>query len=205
MGASAEIVTEILKRAGYTAKITLLPWKRCLFEVEEGRMAMLLDASYNEERAQKYLISKPLYSLHSALYYMRSRYQSPPKLSSVDDMKQYKYCGLFGYNYTMYALPETQLDTAATSEVVRFKMLRGGRCDFVLGDTELLRAFAAMGQLDLDGTDYIPIPDAKPKEFHIMATKKTAEGSKLVKLIDDGIAAMKKDKSYDGIFRKHGM
>ena len=138
MGASADLLVDILKRAGYEPQITLLPWKRCLAEVERGTMTMLINAAYSEERAQKYLMTTPYYSIHSALFYLSSKYPIAPKVETVADLKQYRYCGLFGYNYTMYDIPETQLDTGAKDERTRFAKLRHDRCDFVLGDVVVL-------------------------------------------------------------------
>jgi polar amino acid transport system substrate-binding protein len=205
VGASADLIVEILRRAGYRPTITLLPWKRCLAEVENGKMAMFMNAAYSAERSQKYLISNPYYSLRSALYYLDSKFPDAPKMSTTDDLKRYRYCGLFGYNYTMYDLPEAQLDTGAKDEASRFRKLRMGRCDFVLGDIELLNSFSSMGQVDLDGVSHIPIPGAKPKEFHVMVSMTPAGGKELLQVINDGLAASKADKTYARIFKKYGM
>ena len=205
VGASKDLIFGILERAGYAPQITLLPWKRCLALVESGQKAMLLNASFSEERAQKFLMTKPYYSLHSVLFYRTSKYPSPPKLTTAEDMKSYRYCGLHGYNYTMYDIPKSQLDTGAKDEVSRFAMLKLDRCDFVLGDVELLRAFSAMGQLNLDGTSHLPIPGAKPKEFHAMVSKVLVHGDKLLRILDDGVAAAKADKSYTAIFNRYGL
>lgn len=205
VGASKDLIFDILERAGYSPHITLLPWKRCLAQVEIGQTAMLLNASYSQERAEKFLMTKPYYSLHSVLFYRTSKYPSPPKLASVEDMKSYRYCGLHGYNYTMYDIPKSQLDTGAKDEVSRFEMLKRDRCDFALGDVELLHAFSSMGQLNLDGTGHLPIPGAKPKEFHAMVSRALVDADKLLKILDDGIAAAKADKSYARIFSRYGL
>ncbi|MDP2371706.1 substrate-binding periplasmic protein [Rhodoferax sp.] len=205
VGASKDLIFGILERAGYAPQITLLPWKRCLAQVESGQVTMLLNASFSEERAQKFLMTRPYYRLHSVLFYRTSKYPSPPKLTTVQDMKSYRYCGLHGYNYTMYDIPKSQLDTGAKDEVSRFAMLKRDRCDFVLGDVEVLQAFSAMGQLDLDGTSHLPIPGVKPKEFHAMVSKALVDADKLLKILDDGIVAAKADKSYAKIFNRYGL
>ena len=74
VGASADLLVDILKRAGYEPQITLLPWKRCLVEVEQGTMSMLINAAYSEERARKYWMTTPYYSIHSALFYRDKKY-----------------------------------------------------------------------------------------------------------------------------------
>ena len=205
IGASVELMFEILRRAGYEPTITLLPWKRCLAEVETGAFAMLLNASYSEERAQNFLLSQPYYTMHSALFYLTSKYPAPPKIATVADMKQYRYCGLLGYNYTMYDIPPAQLDSGAMDEARRFMKLRLDRCDFVLGDVELLNSFAAMGKIDLNGIAHIPIPKAKPKDFHALVSKTPAGGATLLAIVNDGIAATKTDKTYAKIFKTYGV
>lgn len=166
---------------------------------------MLINASFSEERAQKFSMTKPYYSIHSALFYRTSKYPSPPRLSTLEQMKLYRYCGLYGYNYTMYDIPEAQLDTGARDEPSRFAMLERGRCDFVLGDVELVNAFASMGQLHLKGTGHIPIPGARPKDFHAMVSKALPDADKLRKTLDDGIIAAKADKTYARIFNRYGL
>ncbi|MBF0209241.1 MAG: transporter substrate-binding domain-containing protein, partial [Oligoflexia bacterium] len=128
IGAAAEVVEEILRINGYDPKITMVPWARCLIQVEEGKSAMLVSATYNEERASKYLISDPYYTVTSALFYDPNFMPKPPKITTVDDMQKYTYCGLQGYNYTMYKLPPDKLDTGAKDEQQRVEKLRGGRC-----------------------------------------------------------------------------
>ncbi len=205
IGASKDLIFGILERAGYSPHIELLPWKRCLAQVESGQTAMLLNASYSDERARKFWMTKPYYSVRSALYYRTSKFPSPPKLQTPADMKQYRYCGMFGYNYAMYDLPPSQLDTGAKDEPGRFAMLARDRCDFVLGDVELLDAFAASGNVNLDGTARIPIPGATPKEFHAMVSRALPDAEKLLKILDDGISAAKADKTYAKVFGKYGI
>ena len=100
IGASKDLIFGILERAGYAPHIALLPWKRCLAQVESGHTAMLLNASFSPERAEKFLMTKPYYSLHSVLFYRTSKYPSPPNLTTVEDMKSYRHRGFACHNYT---------------------------------------------------------------------------------------------------------
>ncbi len=51
LGAVADVVREALRRAGHTADIRVMPWKRALKLVQEGQADGLFAASRNEERA----------------------------------------------------------------------------------------------------------------------------------------------------------
>lgn len=205
IGAATDIVKEILKRAGNVGKVTLMPWKRCLGEVESGASSMLINASYNDERAKKYLVSKPYYTIASGLVYLSSKFPQKPEIKTVDEMKKYKYCGLLGYNYDMYKLPAENLDMQAKDEDQRFKKLRAGRCDFILADLEILKGFVKMGQVNMDGTDSIPIPESKPKEFHMLISRAESAGEPLLKTLDEGLEKLKADGTYTKIFTNYGL
>lgn len=205
IGASAELIGEVLQRAGYTPNIVLLPWSRCLAEVESGQVALALDVSASNEREAKFLLSSPYYSIDSALYYMRMRFPQGPRLERTEDLRAYRYCGLFGYNYTMYAIPETRIDSGAKSEASRFEKLRLGRCDFVIGDIELIDQLSGAGALDLTGIDRVGIPGAVPKPFHVAVSRAVANAELLLQRINGGIATTVADKTYARIFRKYGL
>ena len=75
----------------------------------------------------------------------------------------------------------------------------------MLGDVEAIKGFAAMGQIDLSGIGHISIPGAQPKEFHALVSKRPVGGDKLLKVIDDGMAGLKADRSFARIFKKYGI
>ena len=204
-GASTDVLVEILKRAGYKAQISLLPWKRCLDEVEKGVSAMLINAAYSDERAQKYLLTKPLYSISSGLFYTKKRFPVKPQINTITEMNKYTYCGLLGYNYTMYKIDPKKLDTGAKNVEMCFAKLQLGRCDFALGDIEILKGFEAMKQLDLSGIDLIPIPESKPKEFFMLVTKAASGGDNLLQILNKGLENLRKDGTYKKIFAKYGI
>jgi polar amino acid transport system substrate-binding protein len=195
-----------LKRAGYKIDITLLPWEKCLNEVAYGQeYALLMNATYSDERAQNYLFSKPYYTLNGALLYLTSRFPEKPKITTINDMKQYKYCGLQGYNYIMYDLPSSKLDNSAINEKHVLAKLRAGDCDFILADQNITKVFAALGHINLIGTDSIPVPEAKPKDFYILISKTNKNGPALQKSINDGLDAIRADGTYDKIMMKYGI
>lgn len=51
-GRNVDVVTEAIKRMGHTCDIRLLPWVRAVNMVKKGRADGLIDAAYNQERAQ---------------------------------------------------------------------------------------------------------------------------------------------------------
>ena len=57
-GFSVQVLESILRKNNLKYELTLLPWKRCLQNVEKGEShSMLLNSSFNEERNKKYYYS----------------------------------------------------------------------------------------------------------------------------------------------------
>lgn len=205
IGFSVDAVTAILKVSGQTPDITLLPWLRCLKGVEIGTtLWMVLDATYSEERATKYHISEPFYVIHSALYYDTKKFPTPPKLHTAEDLSKYTYCGIHGYNYSMYKIPAARIATAKT-ETARFSMLRAGHCDFVLADVEPLLAFVKNGEVDLNGLDKIAVPEFKNKSYVVLITKGNSNGERVLKDFNEGLKKVKADRTLKALRATHGL
>ncbi|HYD99740.1 MAG TPA: transporter substrate-binding domain-containing protein [Alphaproteobacteria bacterium] len=204
-GASAEIARELFRRAGYRLEFRMAPWKRCLAAVESGEHPLTINATHSEERARTFLLSTPYYSVGSALFYAKARFPDGVALASVAEMGRYSYCGMAGYNYSMYPIPAEKLDTGSKDERSRIAKLHAGRCDFVIGDREVLSGFAALGMLDLSGIAHTPIPGDRPKAFHMLISRAATGGEAMQKLVNDGLAAMRADGSLQAIMARHGM
>lgn len=205
IGFSVDLVAAVLKESDQTPDITLLPWLRCLKEVEDGKSVwMALDATYSEERASKYWISDPVYMIHSTLFYDTKKYPAPPALHTAQDLSNYTYCGIHGYNYSMYKIPPARITTAKT-ETARFAMLRANHCDFVLADVEPLLGFVKTGDVDLKGLGKIAIPEFKDKRYVVLITKGNPNGERLLKDFNDGLKKVKADGRHKALLANHGL
>jgi polar amino acid transport system substrate-binding protein len=70
VGFTVDVLDEILGKHGVAFEIKMLPWKRCLFEVERGeKYQVALDATYSEERGQKYHFSESHYATVPYYFY----------------------------------------------------------------------------------------------------------------------------------------
>lgn len=205
IGASVELVEEILGRAGCKPVKEALPWNRCLAQAESGKSAMVLDASWSEERAAKFFYTKAVYTITSALFHTRKRFPAKPLIATAEDMNKFTYCGILGYNYSMYRIDKERIDSGSVSEPARLAKLRSGRCDFLIGDMEILKGFEILKQVDLSDLESIPIPGAKPKEFFVLVSRQHPESQNILKIINEGIIRLKEDGTYDKIFARHGL
>lgn len=71
-GINADILKEILKDTGLTLKITHCPWKRCLKELEEGRVDIFIGLFKSPEREKLFYFCDPPYKDRSdKAFYLR--------------------------------------------------------------------------------------------------------------------------------------
>lgn len=205
-GASFDILREILTRANLDFEIKFLPWKRCLILGANGDFDLVMDGTFSAERDKSFFFTEPFYTINSALYYsVKQHPQEPPKINQIEDYKNYSFCGLFGYNYTMYNIPNENIFSKSYVEEHRLKLLHAGRCDFLIGDIEILQGFEKMGIISLDKLKRIPIIGAEPKQFFMLLSRKKSSNIKLVDLINQGLENLKKDGTYQQIFKSYGI
>ena len=84
-GATVDLLAVIFDEIGLQHSITLLPWKRCMREVENfaynRNFEMISNGSYSAERAEKYHASLPLYGLNRGIYYSVDRFPDGIEIS----------------------------------------------------------------------------------------------------------------------------
>lgn len=203
-GYAVEVIRAIFEPRGIAFQVELLPWSRCLAEVETGiNYQMLLNASYSEERAQKYYLSRAFYTTNS--YYFYSKRQHPTGLTVPDkaSLQNYKVCGILGYNYTAYGVTEID-DIGVTNYAVLLSKLHAGRCDLFLEKLEIMAGFTVTGENYLADPDlgYAPVPETAPAPFYMMFPR-TEQGLALRDLVDEGLAELEQTGSLQSLLKKY--
>ena len=207
VGFSVDVIASIFKKANLSFSIELLPWARCQAEVANGlKYQMTLAASYNEERAKTYHLSRAYYRTTNYYFYSRTAHPTGLKIDSVADLKKYKVCGLFGYNYETYGLPPGSVDQGTKNfSALTLKMLHADRCDLFLEKYEVMAGFAATGQDFLSDKNLgrAPVPGMAPTKFYMMISRQSEHASELLKLINDGLAEMESSGLLEEMRKKY--
>lgn len=203
-GYSVELLQRILAARGLQFELTLVPWSRCLAGIENGLYAMALDTSLNPERRRKFLFSRAYYWLTPAYFYVAG--QPEPLIRALADLKRYRICGVMGWNYeTTFDLAADQIDTSATSLLNVFMKLKARHCELLVEQVEIVRGLRNVGGPDYRqmGLAYRAIPGASKVPFHMIVSRKIANGPALVKLLDEGIAGLLESHGADDLARKY--
>ncbi len=94
IGISVDLLREIFDKQGIRFTVELRPWARCQKEVELGEdFQLALNASYNQERAEKYYLSLPYYSTSSYYFYSKKHNPNGLDIKNMADLKKYSVCG----------------------------------------------------------------------------------------------------------------
>ncbi|ODN43545.1 substrate-binding periplasmic protein [Piscirickettsia litoralis] len=205
-GYSVDVINKIFQKSQFKySKIDFIPWKRCLKEMLKGRYDLVLNASWNKERAKNYLYSKAYYEMRPGYFYSLKRY--PNGLSNVTSgpsLSKYKLCGLAGYSYNSFNIDLSQLDTGSKNFASVTKKVRAGRCDAFVARIELMAGFKVIGQdLLKDDLGYKPIPGAKASKFYMIISKKSKNAETLKSVIDQGIDKLRADGELKKILDKY--
>jgi polar amino acid transport system substrate-binding protein len=189
VGFSVDVIDRIFKNEGVPYHLDLLPWKRCMAEVAEGkRYHMFLSGGRNPERERTYHISEPYYRMHPGYLYSGRKHPSGLAIRGREDLKKFRVCGILGYNYIVFGLAEDQIDTGTGNYESLVKKLLTGRCDLSIDRLEILLGFKAIGKDFIKQPDLVfrAIPDEPAEPFHMMFTKNEF-GSRLKRVVDEGM------------------
>ncbi|ODN41979.1 substrate-binding periplasmic protein [Piscirickettsia litoralis] len=187
------------------SKVDFIPWKRCLQQLLKGKYDLVMNASYNAERAANYLYTKGYYEMRPAYFYSLKKYPNGlPDVTSGATLSKYKICGLAGYNYKSFNVDLSVLDTGSKNFNSVTKKVRAGRCDAFIARIEALAGFKAIGQDYLKGDiGYKPIPDAKASEFYMIISKKSKNAKALQETINKGIEKLRADGELKTMLDKY--
>jgi polar amino acid transport system substrate-binding protein len=207
IGFSVDVIDRIFDKRGVPYRLTLLPWKRCMVEVAEGKnFHMFLSGGRNPERERTYHISAPYYQMHPGYLYAQTHHPKGLAIASRKDLAKYRVCGILGYNYIVFGLGEDQIDTGTSDYGSLVKKLLTGRCDLSIDRLEILLGFQAIGKDFINHPDlaYQVIPDEPDEPFHMMFTKNEL-GQKLKQIVDEGIRELRASGEMAAIMKKYDL
>jgi polar amino acid transport system substrate-binding protein len=204
-GFAISVIKEIFSRHGIDYKIDLIPWPRCMAVSALGKQyGMVLNLSFNEERAKTFLFSRPYYSTTAYYYYSRRNHPDGLAINSPSDIRKYRVCGVAGYNYEGYGMAPGQVDQGAKNFPALISKMQLGRCALFLEKDEVMTAYAAIGKDYLADPDIgkAPIPGMKPNLFYFGISRRYAQAEEIRTLIDDELQHMEANGKLSELMKK---
>ncbi|HID48724.1 MAG TPA: amino acid ABC transporter substrate-binding protein [Chromatiales bacterium] len=200
-GFGIDMVSQILKRAGYTTEITIASWPRVLQGTSIGIYDAIPTAWYTPERDKMFHFSEPYFENVIRLVKLKDR---PIKARSLADLK-----GLLVGYVTDYAYGEafnkaTNIVKLPSNHVIQnLMLLQRGKIDLTLGDRWVIR---------YELTNYMPnsIKDfefiGKPvtkRKLHLAISRSRPDHEQIAAAFNKALKEMKADGSYEKILDKY--
>lgn len=204
-GFAVAVIREIFTRRAVDYTIELIPWPRCMAVATLGRQyGMVLNLSYNEERARAFLFSRPYYATTSYYYYSRRNHPRGLAIQGVADIRKHRVCGVQGYNYEGYGMAPGEVDQGAKSFPALISKMQLGRCALFLEKDEVMTAYAAIGKDYLADPDIgkAPIPGMKPDLFYFGISKRFPRAEEVKLVIDEELQQMEASGKLGELWKK---
>lgn len=198
-GHTVDLLEYISKKHKIGLKVRLLPWRRCLQQVQDGDVYNIAtDAAFTKFRDEKYLLSEPYYEVSSELFYLKEHFPSgfPSFKTAKELFKIGSICGIAGYAYDGFLkdLDVKRLDMGSQDHDSVIVKLKRKRCVAFIARYEILKGFAAIGKDYGIGTKlgHIKVKGSRKDKFHFLISRKWSKAAEVKKLIDQEIKEFEK-------------
>ena len=208
-GFSIDVIEDIFSRHQIRYSITMLPWARCLLEVNNGsRYQMLLGLTKSPEREINYWISQRYYSTQTYYYFSRKKYPQGLAIKAMADLKKYRICGIHGYNINYVGYPgffkPGEIDQGAKTFESLIAKIHLQRCDVFLEQYQAMQGYALIGKPFLEDPELgrEPMPGLLPSSFHFALSRHYVHGEHLLQLIDQELKHMESTGRLKELWKK---
>lgn len=187
-GVISQVVTEAFALEGITVEYEFLPWKRGFEEAKVGKLDGSIIWSRTAEREVDFHYSDVVIDLETVLFVQKD---SAFDWNNVEDLAHVSIGGVIGYSYGLEELEaagKVTISRIATPEN-NYKKLASGRLDTVAEDRDV--GWELANNLGLaDKIKAHPKP-LKTKSYHLIMSKKSANGSRFLEAFNRGLAKLK--------------
>ncbi len=197
-GMTVEIVREAFLAAGYEARIVFMPWKRGFIGMQRHIYEGTFPHFFNEEWAQEYLYSEPIYPGHQRIYVSAN---SSVKFNRIQDLVGLRLCSPMGHAIDSHL--KKLMYTAAISVIspssaeLCAKMLERNRVDFMALDETVYNYMFSGLNLKAVGE-----PLAK-SDLYLLLPRHEPNSEILMEAFNRGLRCVKASGLFDNIVQRH--
>lgn len=208
-GYSSDLLQKISERLQYgPPEIEVLPMPRCLKEAKDGRYDIVLNLLPSQIDLKPLLVSVPYYDLHSHYFYSRHAHPQGLNISNLADLRRFRVCGLYGYSYEEYGIPESNIDTGSKDHRALLLKLKADRCDLFIERREiwagLYLTYPGLQNLFTDpDLEDAPLLESTPLQFRLAISRKLPGASGLLSGINDTISSLRSTRELDRMMERY--
>jgi polar amino acid transport system substrate-binding protein len=194
-GIGVDLMRAIFSRIdGVSVKIPLVPWKRALNLVEQGKADAIPLLYKTAERELVMDFSDALFPSQDLVWYSKSHFPNGLEWKVTDDFKPYTMGVVTGYNYSKEidkAINDREIKTVKAKNVKQLLiMLSGGRIDVAIANKVV---GAALIKKEFKNRNIISMKKPISEDNYYMAFSKKTSARDLLPKINSVIAELKKE------------
>lgn len=200
-GAGIDVVTQVLKRAGYSTEITIGPWPRVLQGAIIGIYDAIPTAWYSPERNKVLYYSDPYFENVIRFVKLKSR---PIKFRSLADLNgllvgyvnDYAYGEAFNKANNIIKIPSNHV-------IQNLLLLQRGKIDLTLGDRWVIRnELTNYLPNEIKDFEFVGKPVAK-RNLHLAISRTRPDHKQIATAFNKALKEMQADGSLDKILDKY--
>jgi polar amino acid transport system substrate-binding protein len=200
-GIGVDLMRAIFNRIdGVSVKIPLVPWKRALNLVEQGKADAIPLLYKTAERELVMDFSDALFPSQDLVWYSKTHFPNGLEWKVTDDFKPYAMGVVTGYNYSKEidkAINEREIKTVKAKNVKQLLiMLSGGRVDVAIANKVV---GAALIKKEFKNRNIISMKKPVAEDNYYMAFSKKTSARDLLPKINSVIAELKKEGAIEEI------
>lgn len=202
-GIFPDIVKAALHERQMDVKFEFLPWKSCENIVREGSVFATFPYIINVQRAKFFDFSDPVIYFFPKFFYKKENFPDGFIWKDLRSFRPYQIGGVLGYWYEISFKNEGLNVHYVTTDIQNIYKLMRGRIDFTLID-ELVgwRIIKKVYPKQKLAFAVSKRPESY-SAFHLMVSRKYSNAKTLTKIFNKGLKKIKKNGTYQKIFRKY--
>ena len=192
-GLSPDLLKRIFAGSEFEPVFTLQPWARCQRDVLKGDQQIAMGGTFNQDRLDHYLLSRRYFAVTPGYFYWKPFAPAGGfKVSSAQDLKKFRVCGMTGHNYEAIGLQPGEMDVGPGGYDAAVARLSHKRCDLFIENVEVVKGLVALGEPALQSKDLAAraVPGVAPLGVHFMISRASPHAQELLNRINERLEAM---------------
>ncbi len=199
-GFNPDLITNVLKNAGYTSQVDIMPWKRCLLHVKKGNYDMVAGLWIDENYKKTYHFLETTTIDKIAFMSLKTL---DVKSGTLEDF-QGKRIGILRGAGGMDMIKNGNFKVnILTNDKLMIKQLKVGRVDAIASNTDHLLSVIEDRFPELIGKVKIWSPAIQINITSPAISKKHPQKDELTKRFNEAMRKLKNDGFYEKLFKKH--
>lgn len=207
-GMVSKIVALAMEEAGLEYEIQFRPWARCLEMVKYGDAWGSFPWFYTAERVEEYYYSNPIMSSNIAVFYKKTNnlIKNPNiEIKGLDDLKAYKFGGVFGYFYEPYledSKNQFKYDFSIDAESA-FRLLDSEKVDIIC-EEEAVGWHIISNMFPGREKEFATFKNQLSEEkFYLIVTKEDRLATKKLEAFNNALSKIKNLGEYEKILEEY--